>query len=127
MAGDFRTLKVWLEARELRNALFGWVESLPGEERLRLADQVIRASRSVTANIAEGHGRFGYQDRLRFLRQARGSLYELIDHVDVAVSCNYLAAAEADEWLQRIESLIQLMNGYGRHLKRKAVSPKLTN
>jgi four helix bundle protein len=38
----------------------------PNEEKYRLADQIIRSSRSIGNNIAEGHGRFHYQDNIRF-------------------------------------------------------------
>jgi four helix bundle protein len=114
---DFRGLRVWQEARALRNDLFHRVRKLPGEERLRLADQVIRASRSVTANIAEGHGRYGCRDRIRYLRQARGSLHELIDHVDVAEACGYFGAEEARGWIDRINQVIRLCNGFVRYLR----------
>lgn len=52
-----------------------------------------KASISVTANIAEGYGRFHYQELLQFFRIARGSLYELKDHL---ISCNDLSYIEAD-------------------------------
>lgn len=45
-----------------------------------LADQVKRASRSITANIAEGYGRFHYLDNAKFCSIARGSLYESLEH-----------------------------------------------
>jgi len=51
---------------------------------------MIRASRSVTANIAEGHGRYHFQENIQFCRQARGSLYELIDHLYVAIDEKYI-------------------------------------
>ena|SRR5687768_17022376 len=47
-------------------------------------ETIIRASRSVTANIAEGYGRFHYTENIQFARLARGSLYEIIDHLTVA-------------------------------------------
>jgi four helix bundle protein len=63
---------------------------LPKEEKYRLSDQIIRASRSVTANIAEGFGRFHHQENIQFCRQARGSLMELIDHLSVTLDENYI-------------------------------------
>jgi len=65
-------------------------ETFTFEEKYRLSDQMIRASRSSTANIAEGYGRFHFQENIQFCRQARGSLYELIDHTLVAEECEYI-------------------------------------
>jgi four helix bundle protein len=58
---------------------------------------MIRASRSPTANIAEGYGRYHFQENIQFCRQARGSLYELIDHVTAALECEYLTHEEAEK------------------------------
>ena len=57
--GEFRELKVWQKARILRNECAKLARSqFPKEEKYLLTDQIIRASRSVTAQISEGHGRF---------------------------------------------------------------------
>src|SRR5437764_606965 len=53
---------------------------LPSEEKFDLADQIRRSSKSVTANIAEGYGRFHYLDSLKFYSNARGSLNETLAH-----------------------------------------------
>ena len=80
----FESLKVWEEARALRREISQLVKEFPDKEKYRLSDQMIRASRSITANIAEGHGRYHYQENIQFCRQARGSLFELLDHITVA-------------------------------------------
>lgn len=69
----FETLEVWLKGRELRNKTSKLTKSFPSEEKYRLIDQMIRASRSITANIAEGYGRYHYQENIQYCRQARGS------------------------------------------------------
>ncbi|TLD40549.1 MAG: hypothetical protein JETT_3186 [Candidatus Jettenia ecosi] len=67
----FETLEVWKEARELREEIPKLTKKLPVNERFRLSDQMIRASRSVTANIAEGYGRYHFQENIQYCRQAR--------------------------------------------------------
>jgi four helix bundle protein len=86
----FETLDVWIKSRDLRNNISELTKRFPKEEFYKLSDQMIRASRSVTANIAEGYGRFHYQENIQFNRQARGSLYELLDHLTVAFDEDYI-------------------------------------
>ena len=54
---NFEELIVWQKSRQLKNEIFILVRSFPPEEKYRLTDQVIRSSRSINAQIAEGHGR----------------------------------------------------------------------
>jgi len=50
----FEDLEVWKMAKDFRKKISSLIKTLPPNEKYRLADQMIRASRSVTANIAEG-------------------------------------------------------------------------
>ena len=81
---DFRDLEVWRWCRDLRRDIETFCERLPRKEQTRLVDQMVRASRSVTANVAEGFGRFHYLETVQSCRMARGSLSELLDHLVVA-------------------------------------------
>jgi len=78
---------------------------------------MIRASRSSTACIAEGYGRYHYQENIQFCRQSRGSLYELIDHVDVALEYEYLDSSRAESLIQEIKTATRILNGYIKYLK----------
>ncbi|WP_018128010.1 four helix bundle protein [Balneola vulgaris] len=74
-------LESWESARQLRIAISDLVKSFPADEKFRLKDQIVRSSRSIPANIAEGYGRFHYQENIQFCRIARGSLYETLEHL----------------------------------------------
>ena len=117
--GDFRDLDTWKRCREIRRKMWTLCKSFPGEEKYRLSDQMIRASRSSTANIAEGYGRFHFQENIQFCRQARGSLYELIDHVLVAEECEYIDNALAEGLIDEIKTSIIVLNGYIKYLKTR--------
>ncbi|HHT9146547.1 MAG TPA: four helix bundle protein [Candidatus Wunengus sp. YC61] len=115
----FETLEVWKKARELRKEISKLTKALPSDERFRLADQMIRASRSVTANIAEGHGRYHFQENIQFCRQARGSLYEVLDHLTVALDENYIYEEEFNILKTKIFVVIKILNGYISYLKKR--------
>ena len=89
------------------------------EEKFRLTDQMIRASRSVTANIAEGHGRYHYQENIQFCRQARGSLFELIDHLYVALDEEHIDNNDFNNYKSYIDEVIRLLNGYIKYLETR--------
>ncbi|MBZ5515989.1 MAG: four helix bundle protein [Acidobacteriia bacterium] len=119
---DFKDLEVW-KARELRKEMYEAAKTLPDFERFGLASQVRRATSSVTANIAEGFGRFGYQENAQHCRQARGSVYELRDHLTTCVDAGYLPMSEGRRLDQMAQRVAQLLNGYLRStLARKAAA-----
>ncbi len=114
----FEDLEAWKACAAVRQQMTPLVEALPREERYLLRTQLLRASRSATANIAEGYGRYHYQENIQFLRQARGSLYELIDHLSVAAENRYISNARQSELREQILRASQLINGYIRYLQR---------
>ena len=112
----FEDLDCWKKASQLRRDLSEIVKKFSSEEKYRLVDQVIRASRSVTANIAEGFGRFHYQEYVQFCRQSRGSLYELIDHLIVAHESNLITLDELQKYKNQIGDCIAVINGFINYL-----------
>jgi four helix bundle protein len=119
---DFRDLDVWKKCRDIRKKVWELCKTLPSEERFRLADQMIRSSRSSASNIAEGYGRYHYQENIQFCRQSRGSLYELIDHVLVAEECEYLDEQKTADLIDEIKIAIRTLNGYIKYLKGRKTS-----
>jgi four helix bundle protein len=120
---SFEELDCWKKAYELRKKLSELVKKFPSDEKYRLTDQVIRSSRSVTANIAEGFGRFHYQEYAQYCRQSRGSLFELVDHLIVARDEKYISEAEYLSLKAEIEGCLIVLNGFINYLlKAKAQS-----
>lgn len=73
----FEDLAAWQESHKLVLSIYSLTDQLPQRETFGLADQMRRASVSVTSNIAEGFGRLSYRDKCRFYFMARGSIIEL--------------------------------------------------
>lgn len=115
----FRDLDCWQACRELR--LFvarEIVPLLPRDERYRLRDQVVRAGRSTTANVAEGHGRYHYLENAKFCRNARGSAYEVLDHLIAALDEGMISQDLLERAERLVEQAVRLLNGYIRYLQK---------
>ncbi|SRR6266404_1642259 len=116
---SFEDLECWKACRNLRRFVSELVlPQLPKQERFRLGDQILRAARLTTANIAEGYGRFHFLDNAKFCSHARGSCWEVLDHL-ITASDEQLVS---DELLARGRELVghavRLLNGYMSYLKR---------
>ena len=116
---SLETLEAWKRAKEFSLRVYHEVlPLLPSEEKWNLNQQLRRASLSVPANIAEGYGRFYYQDNVRFCYIARGSLEETLSHLVICYELKYIPKAIFDSIEQDGEKLTQLINGYISYLKR---------
>jgi four helix bundle protein len=63
---SFEELDCWKKAASLRRRISALVKTFPSDEKYKLVDQMVRASRSATAQIAEGFGRFHFQENIQF-------------------------------------------------------------
>jgi four helix bundle protein len=116
---NFTELNVWKEARSFQLLIFNLSKTFPSEEKFKLCDQLIRSSRSIAANIAEGHGRFHFQEQIQFCRQARGSLSEVLNHIYTAFDCNYVSKEQVQNLEHKSQVLLKLINGYLLFLKNQ--------
>ena len=116
---SFTELETWKQARKIRMIIAKMVRSFPPEEKFRLVDQLVRCSRSITNNIAEGHGRFHYQDNIRFCVIARGSLSETLDHVIIANDEDMISQDTLNSFKIEYDQCLKLLNGYIQFIKKK--------
>jgi four helix bundle protein len=115
----FRDLDCWKACRELRVfAATTVLPALPRDEKYRLGDQLIRAARSTTANIAEGYGRYHYLDTAKFCSNARGSAYEVLDHLITAQDEEMITAVLFTTGEKLVEQSVKLLNGYTHYLQK---------
>ena len=115
---SFEELHCWKEAVILRKSLKHFLDCLPKCEEYKLKDQMIRFLRSVTNNIAEGYGRFHFQENIQFCRISRGSLYEILDHLIIAFEENYMNEDEFEIRKTQTNKCLALLNGYINYLKK---------
>ena len=114
----FKDLNCWKEARELRKQISEVAKTFPINEKYLLTSQIVRAARSVTANIAEGYGRFTYTDTRHFFIQSRGSVTEILDHLTVAEDEAYIPEELSAALENQCEIVFKLINGYVAYLDR---------
>lgn len=115
---SFEDLDVYKLARDFSNKVGKLIKRLPKDE-LNLRGQMRRAKLSVTNNIAEGFGRYHYQENIQFCRHSRGSICELIDDFNECFDNGYIDKDENVELKNDAYHLIKVLNGYVASIKRQ--------
>ncbi len=98
--------------------MYDLVKRFPQDEKYRLADQPIRASRSIACNIAEGHGRFTFKDQIHYCIQARGSSSECLNHLIDAYDLGLITSEKLTLCKLQVDELERLLNGYINYLRK---------
>ncbi|SHJ33615.1 four helix bundle protein [Lutispora thermophila] len=117
---DFKTLKVWQKANSLEQEIGELVKGFPSYEQYRLTDQLIRASRSIGANIAEGNTQLFVKRELFHANSALGSAGECRNHLLTAYQNNYIHKEKYDSLDAKLVEVIKMLYGYIKKLKLKA-------
>ncbi len=112
---SFRDLIVWQRSLQLVKSVYEDTKEFPKEEIFGLKMQIRRCATSVPSNIAEGYGRQHTSEYVRFLQIARGSLFELITQLEIALSLTYIQdisklEKECDEIAKMLNSLIRKLS-----------------
>ncbi len=113
----FEDLEIYKKAREFRKKIYKLIKKIPAEEKYNLDPQMRRSITSITNNIAEGHGRYHYQENIQFCRQSRGSLEEIIDDLNICLDEKYFAENYLSTLKNEGYELLKCINGYIKYLK----------
>ncbi|MDK2801248.1 MAG: hypothetical protein PWQ70_2867 [Clostridiales bacterium] len=116
---DFRTLKVWQKANSLEQEIGELVKGFPNHEQYRLVDQIIRSSRSIGANIAEGNTQLFIKRELFHANSALGSAGECRNHLLIACQNGYIHREQYDDLDEKLIEIIKMLYGYIKRLKSK--------
>lgn len=118
---SFENLECWQAGHDLKCFVREQVRpKFPSSEKYSLTDQITRAVRSITANIAEGYGRYHYLDEAKFLSNSRGSIQEVLDHLIEANDEGYISDELLLEGRERVDQVLRLLNGYRAYIVRRA-------
>ncbi|MFI5221268.1 MAG: four helix bundle protein [Bacteroidia bacterium] len=119
MYSSFEELEAWKECRKLRKMISALAKKFPEAEKYRLTDQILRSSKSPCSNIAEGHGRYHYQENIQFCRIGRGSISETHNHLTDALDEQYITVDEYENQINQINLCTRLINGYINFLEKQ--------
>jgi four helix bundle protein len=108
----YKELDCYKKSRDLRIYISGLTKKFPPDERYLLMSQSKRSSRSITATIAEGYGRYTYTDTRNFFIMARGSVTETMEHLTTAHDEKYITEEELKQGNEMCETSFKLINGY---------------
>jgi four helix bundle protein len=109
---DFEELQVYKLAEKLANKIWEIVIRWDDFAKDTIGKQIVRAVDSIGANIAEGRGRYNYQDNKRFVKMARGSMNETIHWMRLAYARNLLKSEQVDIIKPIIDELSPKLNAY---------------
>jgi four helix bundle protein len=109
---SFEELQVYQLSERLSDKIWHIVIRWPHLARDTVGKQIIHCADSIGANIAEGSGRGSFQDNRRFVRIARGSLYETRHWLRRAFHRQLLDESNIDELKEIIMVLGPKLNAY---------------
>ena len=116
---NFEKLQVYQLSEKIADSIWNIVIGWNSLARDTVGKQIIRSADSIGANIAEGSGRGSPQDNRRFVRMARGSLYETIHWLRRSYMRKLLSQAEVKKLRALIEELSPKLNAFLRSIDRR--------
>jgi four helix bundle protein len=105
----FQYLKVWNQSFSLTKEIILLSEKFPNRFKYSITEQLVRASLSVTNNIAEGSGRYSNKEERYFYSVARGSILEVVNMLLLVVELQLIERAEVKQLLERSEEVSKML------------------
>ncbi len=118
------SLEIWQKAVDYAvDVCQNVIPLFPTEEKWALASQLRRSVQSIPANIAEGYGRYNFQETIHFCYIARGSMAETKTHLVIAYRMGYIQELIYRKYLDQLIDLGKMTHGFIAHLrKQKAIN-----
>lgn len=106
----FEKLEVYQKAVDLAEVISKFTESFP-RGSYYLADQLNRAALSISANLAEGNGRWHAGDRKQFFYIARGSAQECVPILEICRRKNLILIEQVEEIRSALDTVVKMIYG----------------
>ncbi len=110
MAFLFENLDVYRKAIDFADEIYELAKNFP-KGNYYLTDQLNRAALSISANIAEGNGRYHKADRNNFFRIARDSAFECVPILEICKRKAFIAENKCEELKEELENICKMLSG----------------
>lgn len=120
---DFKKLIIWQKANAIEQEIAIIAKRFHASEKYILVNQIIRCSRSIAANIAEGHTQTYIRKEITYINTALGSTGETQNHLITANQNNYITIEELNKLDTELIELKKMMYGYMKKLKADCDKP----
>jgi four helix bundle protein len=118
MVKSYRNLEVWQSGMDLATECYRLAKVLPKSEEFRLTSQLLRASASVPANLAEGWSRATHKEFARYVGIARGSLAEVETFLLLSIRTGLVPERETDRAMKLTDKLGRQLNALRSQIAR---------
>ncbi|MGB3758028.1 MAG: four helix bundle protein [Rivularia sp. (in: cyanobacteria)] len=121
---NFENLRVFQLSEQLADQIWNIVIFWNHLATDTVGKQIIRSADSIGANIAEGSGRYNFQDNLRFVKIARASLHETRYWLRRAYVRTLLTSQQVNTTKPIVDELSPKLNAYFKYLEKPAKQEK---
>ena len=115
----FTDLDTWKVNHELVLEMYKTTKDFPKDEKFGLTEQVRRVSSSITANIAEGWGRYHFADKIKFYYHARGSNVEVQNFLILSQDLGYIDKPQIESLKKKVFQGFKVINGLIRATEKQ--------
>ena len=113
----FRDLLIWQKSMNLVTEIYQLTNSFPKEEIYGLSSQIRRSAISIPSNIAEGYGRDGNGDYLRFLNISISSLFEIQTQLEISYNLKYINQIQFNKTNGESREIERMLSAFIRKIK----------
>lgn len=124
---SFEEMNVWKESRILTQKIRAICKRQQVSKDFPFVDQITRAARSISANIAEGNDSFTVPEFIKFLGIAKRSCAEVRSHLYDALDEKYISPIEFDDISDRAKKICSMLAQLMRYLRRSDTNRRRLN
>lgn len=115
----FEELDCYKKCRLVRQWVEQFIISHISKSDYDMIQNIRRAGRSTTRNLAEGFGRFHFKENIQYCRISRGSLFEIKEDLNISFDEGKANKEDIQEGLMLVNNAIHSVNGYIGYLKSR--------